>query len=271
MKKRMLNLLIIVILGVSVLISGCVSKEENIVKEKDDSQKIVIGTSGGYRPYTFVNDKGELTGFDVEVWKEIGRRIDKKIEFKTSAFSGLFGMLDINKLNTIANQITITKERKKKYLFTEPYVYYGAQLVVKKGNNTISSLKDLKGKKVGVSLGSNYEQIIREFDKNNKIEVVTYEDFQGSLQDVSLGRIDAVLNDRLAGIIAIEESGLNLQLGGKPVKLMKNAFPFVKNNKNKNLINEINKVIAEMKKDGTLTEISLKWFPVDITKNFNKE
>ncbi len=171
--------------------------------------------SGGYKPYTFIDENNELTGFDVDVWKEIGKRVGKEVEFQTAEFSGLFGLLDTGKLTTIANQITVNEKRLEKYDFSEAYVYYGAQLVVQGDNESIVDLESLKGKKVGVSLGSNYEEMVKTFDTSNEIEVITYESYQASLQDVSLGRIDAVLNDKLAGVLAIKESGLNLKLGGE--------------------------------------------------------
>lgn len=244
---------------------GQESKEES--SENVETQApIVVGMSGGYKPYTFIDDKNELTGFDVDVWKEIGKRIDREVSFKTADFSGLFGLLDTGKITTIANQITVNEKRLEKYNFSEAYVYYGAQLVVKGDNDQIVDLETLKGKKVGVSLGSNYEELVKAFDVDNEIEVITYESYQASLQDVSLGRIDAVLNDKLAGMLAIKESGLDLKLGGEPVELMFNAFPFTKTEENEELLNQVNTAIIEMREDGTLEEISLKWFDIDVTE-----
>ncbi|WP_432666033.1 amino acid ABC transporter substrate-binding protein [Wukongibacter baidiensis] len=254
-------LVLSMVLAVVLVVAACGAKPS----EEVGNEVVRIGTSGGYHPFTFMNEEGKLDGFEIDVWTEIGKRIGYDIEFNTAAFSGLFGMLDTGKIDTISNQITITEQRKEKYLFPVPYVYSGAQLIVQKGNNDIKSLEDLKGKKVGVSLGSNYEQLIREYDKNNEIEVITYEDFIGSLQDVAIGRIDAVMNDKLAGVINIKESGLDLQLGGEPVHPLENSFPFVNSEENKALIEKVNKAIEEMRKDGALTEISNKWFEVDIT------
>lgn len=256
MKKGLLGIIIIAVIAIAGI--GTLGK-------KEETKGIKIGTSGGYKPYTFQDDNGNLQGFEIDVWSEISKRTGVEVNYETSSFSGLFGMLDSGKINTIANQITITEARKAKYLFTEPYVFYGAQLVVKKGNNGIYDFETLKGKKVGVSLGSNYEEMLRKFDKNNEIEIITYESYIGSLQDVALGRIDAVLNDKLAGLTAVKESGLDIQLGGEPVKKMENAFPFADTEANKELVVEINKAIINMHKDGTFEKISLKWFPVDIT------
>ncbi|AOT69193.1 amino acid ABC transporter substrate-binding protein [Geosporobacter ferrireducens] len=260
-KKRTLALISLALLMLVVVV-GCTLNPSNEV----GNPTITIGTSGGYPPFTFMNSEGKLDGFEIDVWNEISKRIGYEVKFETAEFSGLFGMLDTGKINTISNQITITEQRKEKYLFPTPYVFSGAQLVVKKGNEEIKSLEDLKGKKIGVSLGSNYEQLIKEYDVNNEINVITYEDFIGSLQDVAIGRIDAVMNDKLAGVVNIQKSGLDLQLGGDPVKPLENSFPFVKSDDNEALIEKIDEAIIEMREDGTLENISNKWFNTDITK-----
>lgn len=254
----------IVVAIIAALIGTLVFVGTGFKSETKSEDGIIIGMSGGYKPYTFTDGEGELVGFEVDVWNEIGKRLDKKISFQTADFSGLFGLLDSNKIDTISNQITINEKRLEKYDFSTPYVYYGAQLVVASNNTDIFNLESLKGKKVGVSLGSNYEEMINAYDLENEIDVITYESYQGSLQDVSLGRIDAVLNDKLAGLTAIEESGLDLKLAGQPVEMLYNAFPFVKGNDT--LIVDVNTAIETMYEDGTFEEISLKWFPVDITK-----
>lgn len=274
--KKKLGTIGIALLLIAGLLSACTSTvspapsaddAKAVTTEVANTEPLVIkvGMTGGYKPYTFIDDKGELTGFDVAVWQAIADKIGATVEFETSEFSGLFGKLDNAQLTTIANQITVTDEREEKYLFSVPYVYYGAQLIVHKDNTSIIDLETLKGKKVGVSLGSNYETLIREFDVNKEIDIITYEDYQASLRDVSLGRIDAVLNDKLAGLSAIVESGLDIKLGGDPVSELVNAFPFVKSTENQALVVKVNEAIEALKADGTLEKISLEWFPINIT------
>ncbi|WP_026476550.1 amino acid ABC transporter substrate-binding protein [Alkaliphilus transvaalensis] len=266
LKKKSVLVVSIIMLVIMVFV-GCRSNSTNTVgNNSDDNTKVIrIGTSGGYPPFTFMNNEGNLDGFEIDVWGEIGQRIGYEVEFQASEFSGLFGMLDTGRIDTISNQITMTDVRKEKYLFPSPYVFSGAQLIVREGDESIKNLDDLKGKKIGVSLGSNYEELIRNYDVNNEIDVITYEDFIGSLQDVAIGRIDAVMNDKLAAIINIEKSGLDLQLGGDPVHPLENSFPFVNNEENADLVEKISEAIIEMRADGTLNEISNKWFSVDIT------
>ena len=258
------------IIAMSVLaimaFTGCSSTASTQSQKTEQAKVIKVGMSGGYYPYTFKDKDNNLSGFEVDVWNEIGKRTGYKPEFITASFSGLFGMLDTGKIDTIANEITITDKRKAKYIFTDPYVYSGAQMMVKKENHSIKTLADLKGKKIGVSLGSNYEQIIKDFDKNNEIKVVTYDNDGGMRQDVALGRTDAMMDDKVSALAVVQENKLPLQLAGKDVQPLENAFPFVKNDENKAVVEKVNKALADMRADGTLEKISKKWVNLDITK-----
>ena len=257
---------IVLILIAGFLIYNGQTNNETIDVKAENSEAIKVGMSGGYKPYTYLDDQGELTGFDVDVWKAIGNKLGLEVTFVTSDFSGLFGMLDAGQLTTIANQITVTDSRLEKYLFSDPYVYYGAQLAVSDGVTDIRDLETLKGKTLGVDLGTNYEEMVRLFDTDNQINIVTYDSGSGALQDVAIGRIDAYLNDKLALLTTINESGLPVVLAGEPLETLFNAFPFVVSEENEILVGQVNEAIQALQEDGTLEALSLKYFPIDITK-----
>ncbi|EJG0970929.1 amino acid ABC transporter substrate-binding protein [Vibrio parahaemolyticus] len=225
--------------------------------------EVKVGMSGRYFPFTFVK-QDKLQGFEVDMWDEIGKRNDYKIEYVTSNFSGLFGLLETGRIDTISNQITMTDERKAKYLFADPYVIDGAQITVRKGNDSIKGVDDLVGKTVAVNLGSNFEQLLRQYDKDGKINIKTYD--TGIEHDVALGRADAFVMDRLSALELIKKTGLPLELVGEPFETIQNAWPFVNNEKGQKLQAEVNKALAEMRADGTVEKISVKWFGADITK-----
>ncbi|CAH0524289.1 amino acid ABC transporter substrate-binding protein [Vibrio hippocampi] len=227
------------------------------------SQEVKVGMSGRYFPFTFV-EKDKLQGFEVDLWDEIGRRNNYKVEYVTANFSGLFGLLETGRIDTISNQITMTPARLNKYLFSQPYVIDGAQITVRKGNNEIQSIDDLAGKTVAVNLGSNFEQLLRQHDSGNKINIKTYD--TGIEHDVALGRADAFVMDRLSALELIKKTGLPLELAGEPFELIENAWPFVNNEKGKKLQQEVNATLDAMRADGTLADISTKWFTADITK-----
>ncbi|UKS28862.1 amino acid ABC transporter substrate-binding protein [Paenibacillus sp. HWE-109] len=225
-----------------------------------------IGTTAGFYPYVFQNSEtNKLEGYEVDVWTEIGKKIKYEIKWQTSEFSGLFGLLDTGKINTIANSISVTDERKKKYLFDDPYVYSGAQLVVKKGNDGIQSLENLKGKKVAIQSGTNFINFVKDFDKKGEITVVNYETAEAGFNDVALSRVDATFSTKASALATIKKTGLPLQLAGQQFNVLPAANPFVTNDENKQLVEQVNKAFQELRKDGTLGNLSKKWFTEDLT------
>ena len=226
-------------------------------------ETVKVGMSGRYFPFTF-SKQDKLQGFEVDLWNEIAKRSDYKVEFVTSSFSGLFGMLEAGHIDTISNQITMTEARLAKYAFTTPYVVDGVQVVVRKGRDDIKGIEDLKGKKVAVNLGSNFEQVLRRFDVNKEINIITYD--AGLEQDVALGRMDAFVMDRVSSTQLIQKSGLPLQLAGQPFEKIENGMPFLNKPSQIVIRDQVNKVLAEMQADGKLAEISNTWFGSDITQ-----
>lgn len=232
--------------------------------EVNNNSKIIrVGTSGTYYPFTFV-EGDQPQGFEIDVWDEIGHRLGYDIEYKNASFSGLFGMLDSDKIDVIANQITITEERSKKYYFSNPYVVSGAQIVVAKDSSVqIHSFEDLQGKRVGVDLGSNYEQILKA--KNSRGEIITYQSTDTAFNDLMIGRIDAVVIDKISALINIQEKNLPLALAGDTFEKVENAFVFAKNDRNQKLVSEVNQVLTQMTDEGTLQQISNKWLNTDVS------
>ncbi|MCL5424777.1 MAG: amino acid ABC transporter substrate-binding protein [Gammaproteobacteria bacterium] len=222
-----------------------------------------VGMSGGYFPFTYV-EQDELKGFEVDVMNAVGELSGDDIEFVTASFSGLAGMLESGRIDTIANQITITPEREAKYVFTEPYVYDGAQVVVRAGNDTIQGVEDLSGKSVAVNLGSNYEQLLRELPNADEIDIRTYE--SNIEQDVALGRVEAFVMDRVSATQVISERNLPLELAGQPFSTIENALPFRDDEAGREQRDRIDAALAELRENGTLREISEKWFNTDITQ-----
>ena len=132
-------------------------------------------------------------------------------------------------------------------------------------NNKIKTLNDLKGKKVGTSVGSNYNKILTDFDKNKEINLVYYDgNVTEIFQEISLGRLDATVNDRLTVGENIKKLGLKVKVVGNPINKVPSYFVFRKDSGD--LKNKVDKALLSMKKDGTLAKISKKWFNQDFTK-----
>ncbi len=227
-----------------------------------DTDTLRVGMSGGYFPFTFVK-LDELQGFEVDVMNAVGQETGLEVTFETMAFSGLIGALDAGRIDTIANQITITPEREAKFTFSAPYVFDGAQVVTKEGNEEITGVEDLRGKTVAVNLGSNFEQLLNALPYADEIEIKTYE--SNIAQDTALGRVDAFVMDRVSSAQLIQESPLPLQLAGQPFSEIRNALPFRDTDEGRALRDRIDVALTTLREDGTLADISQKWFGTDIT------
>ncbi|WP_035291685.1 transporter substrate-binding domain-containing protein [Clostridium sp. KNHs214] len=264
--KKIITLLLSVMLVLPLAACGKAKDTKTAAsgKEAKEQKTITVGTSGEYYPWAFKkNDK--LQGYEIDVWSEIAKRNNYKIEYKTSKFSGLIGMLDAGKIDTIAHQMSITKERLEKYNFTEPYAYSYYDFAVK-NDSSIKSFEDLKGKKVACWLGGNGEKTLRDVnkEKNLNLQIVTY-DGAPIEKEVEMGRVEAGWQGEVKTKSTIEQGNLPLRLIGAKLAFETNAYPFTKDEKNKELVESITKTIKEMREDGTLSKLSQKWFKLDTT------
>ena len=227
-----------------------------------ETDTLRVGMSGGYFPFTFVQ-QDKLQGFEVDVMNAVGEEAGLEVEFVTMSFSGLVGALDAGRIDTIANQITITPEREATFVFTQPYVIDGAQVVTREGNDAISGVEDLAGRTVAVNLGSNFEQLLRERPNADEITIKTYE--SNIAQDTALGRVDAFVMDRVSSAQLIKESPLPLELAGKPFSEIRNALPFRSDDAGTAMRDRVDAALTTLRENGTLADISQKWFDSDIT------
>lgn len=220
-----------------------------------------IGTEGTYAPFTFHDSSGQLVGFDVEIGREIAKRLGVNAEFLEGRWDGLIAGLDANRYDAVINQVGITEERKAKYDFSEPYIASKAALIVKEGNNEIKSFDDLKGKKSAQSLTSNYAKMAEAAGA----ELVATEGFDQAIQLVVNGRADATINDSLSFY------DFKKQRPDAPVTIAATqdeaAYSGVIVAKGQpELVAAINKALEEIKADGTYQDLSQKYFGVDVSQ-----
>ncbi|HEU5140641.1 MAG TPA: transporter substrate-binding domain-containing protein [Bacillales bacterium] len=227
-----------------------------------DKEVLTIGTEGVYKPFSFKNlETGKLTGYDVEVAREVAKRIDMEPKFVPTPWKSMFASLNSKRFDMIANQVGITKERKENYAFSVPYTYSGARVIVNKDNTTIKGIEDLKGKVVGTTRGSNYAK----YAKEAGAKVKYYKGIGQVLKDLSLKRVDAALNDRLFILTELDESKFDVKAVGDVFHEVKMAFAFRQEGSDQ-LVKKVNKAIKAMKEDGTLAEISKKWFGENVSE-----
>ncbi|GAB6179737.1 amino acid ABC transporter substrate-binding protein [Desulfotomaculum defluvii] len=247
-------------------LTGCGGSEEPKKETiaKAEQKTITVGTSASYYPWAFQKDD-KLQGFEIDVWNEIAKRNNYKLDFKLSKFSGLVGMLDAKQIDTIAHQMSITPERLDKYAFSEPYAYSYYDFAIK-NDSQLKTLEDLKGQKVGCWLGGNGEKTLRKLNQDNKLnlDIVTY-DGAPIEKEVELGRLAAAWQGEIKTLSTIKDNNLQLKMMGLKPIYETNAYPFVKGEAGEKLAAEITSTIKAMHEDGTLKNISEKWFVLDTT------
>ncbi|MFC7685015.1 transporter substrate-binding domain-containing protein [Ureibacillus sp. GCM10028918] len=262
-----------------LLLTACGDENEAVSKTEaanaDDAKKevLVVGSSGIYPPFISVDEDGKAQGYDVEVLEKVGEALGYEIKWEFAEFSGIFGMLDAGKIDTVSNLIAMTEERRAKYDFSTPYAYSGATLVVHEDNNTINSIEDLKGKKVGVLLGNNLHQFLEKWNEENGNEIIItpYQDVSGTYNEVASGRLDAFIDVKITAASRIRDEGLPLKLYGEDYLInFDYGFPFVRSEENEEFLKAFSAEIQKLQDNGTLKELSDKWSAIDVTIPHNQ-
>jgi polar amino acid transport system substrate-binding protein len=253
--RKMTTLVISLIAGMMLFQTALADDLVNVKKKGE----ISMAMSGQYPPFNFVDDKNHLTGFDVEIGKEIAKRIGITGVPITTAWDGIIAGLLANKYELICGSMAITEERLKSIDFSAPYYRSGAQLFVKKGS-PIKSVADMKGKKLGITLGTTYEQWVR---KNmTDIDIRTYKGVPDMVLEVMNGRIDGFISDKIVGALAIKDKGIGIELAGS--LLYEEKMGIALRQGNTPLKAAIDNALLAMKADGTYKDISMKWLGLDV-------
>ena len=227
------------------------STEKDLYTQVKDSGVLTIGTEGTYPPFTFHDDSNKLTGFDVEVAKEVAKRLGVKAEFKETQWDGMFAGLDAKRFDMIANQVGIRPDRQEKYDFSDPYAQSSGVLIVNENNNDIKSFKDLKGKSSAQSLTSNYADIA----KKNGAKLTGVEGFTQAAELIAAKRVDATVNDKIAFLdYKKQKPDAPLKVVATVDDVSQMGLMFRKDSGK--LVEEVNKALKEMKADGTTAKIS---------------
>lgn len=236
---------------------------ENLLNQVKERGTLRVGLEGTYPPFSYQGDDGKLTGFEVDFANELAKHLGVKADLKPAKWDGMLASLDSKRIDVVINQVTISDQRKQKYDFSTPYTVSGIQALVKKGNEgVIKTAADLKGKKVGVGLGTNYEEWLRQNVQG--VDIRTYDDDPTKYQDLRVGRIDAILVDRLAALDLVKKTGNTLAVTGEAFSRQESGVALRKGNED--LLKAVDGAIADMQKDGSLKALSEKWFGADVTK-----
>lgn len=224
-----------------------------------DANTLRVGTEGTYSPFSYQGPDGNLTGYDVEVVQAVGAKLGRQVEFVQTPWDAIFAGLEAERFDLVANQVTITDERRGKYDLSEPYTVSEGVIVTRADETAITSLADLRGRTTAQSATSNWAEVAREAGAN--VEAV--EGFVQAVQLLKDGRVDATVNDTLAVAEYQKARGdAGVKIAGTTGDTSEQAFAA---RKDSGLIADVNRALGELRADGTLARISDKYFGSDVS------
>lgn len=226
-----------------------------------DKGTITVGTEGTYAPFTYHDESGKLTGYDVEITRAVAAKLGIKIDFKETQWDAMLSGLNSRRFDLVANQVGLTSpERRAKYDSTTAYSYSGAVVAARDDNQAITSWESLSGLKSAQSLTSNYGEIAMKYGA----QVVGVDGMAQALQLVKQNRVDVTINDNLAILDFLQKvpnSGVKIVLQSDE----KVPAGFVFNKGNEKTIEKFNEALAQLRKDGTLKRLGEQFFGADIS------
>ncbi len=261
--KKIFALCMMLVLAVTAL-AGCGSNSA----QKEESKKIVVGLDDSFPPMGFKDEKNEIVGFDIDLAKEVAKRLGREVEFKAIDWNSKEAELKSGRVDILWNGLDITDKRKENMLFSEPYMdNRQIVFVAKNGKVSVAGEADLAGKTIGTQSGGTTEEYFENKPelKASMKEVKYYPDYINAFMDLENGRLDAVVGDEIIGRYYISKHPDEIQAIDTVIGTV-SQFGIAFRKDDQKLRDEVQKVFDEMKADGTVAKISEKWFAKDITK-----
>ncbi|WP_218220705.1 amino acid ABC transporter substrate-binding protein [Nesterenkonia sp. Act20] len=232
------------------------------LEEVQEAGVLTVGTEGTYRPFSYHEDgSGELTGFDVEIASAVGEELGVDVEFEETQWDAMFTGLESARFDVIANQVSITDDREESYQFSEPYTVSNGVIVTLEENEDITSFEDLDGATTAQSLTSNWYELATE----SGADVEAVEGWAQSVTLLEQGRVDATVNDKLTYLdYQATENNENIKIAAETEDQSFSALTFRQGSDS--LVEAVDEAMATLAEDGTLAEISEKYFGEDVTQ-----
>jgi polar amino acid transport system substrate-binding protein len=261
--KKILFLSVVLLL---VFLGGCTqTKEIDSLEKVKENGYIILGLDDTFAPMGFRDQNGDIVGFDIDLAKAVADKLGVELRLQPIAWDSKVLELNSGNIDMIWNGLTITEEREKQILFSQPYLN-NRQIVLYKDGETMSSIEDLSGLKVGVQIESSGQEAL----ENNAIfnslsEMVKFDSFSDALMDLESGRIDAIVIDEIMARYVVENGSYDVLISN--VSLGNEEYGIGFRLSDQSLKDAINKILQELQEDGTFGQISIKWFGEDIYQN----
>lgn len=233
--------------------------------EASEDNVLRVGATGQSFPNAYQEGE-ELVGYDVEVFETIAKNLGYEVEWTLTSFDGLLGQLSTGKINTIANAFEYTEERAKEYNYSTPYAYTSTGIAIHEDSN-YETVADLEGETVAGVLGSNKMTVLENYleETGLDIEVTQYETRDGPQSDTIKKAIAGYVQGKPILEATIKKSDLPLKVLEDDLENSEIGFPFAQTEEGDELREAFNAEIENMREDGTLAEISEKYYGYDIS------
>ncbi|WP_082083986.1 ABC transporter permease subunit [Gordonia sihwensis] len=249
LRPRAPALLLAVLIAAVAVVGGCGGPDGG----RSGEGVLRVGTEGTYAPFSFHDPAtGRLSGYDVDVAEAVAHQMGMRAEFVEAPWDSLFAALGADRFDVVANQVTITPERRAEYALSSPYAVGEGLVVTRADDSSIRSLNDLRGRTVAQTATSNWTQVARDAGA----QVQTVEGFTQAITLLRQGRVDATVNDSIAVYAYFAETGdSSVKISAKTGQTSDQAFAAAKGSP---LIPKIDHALDRLRADGTLTAISEK-------------
>ena len=260
MKKNTVRKLFSVMLILALLTGICAAAQADLLEDIKARGTLIIATEGNWSPWTYHDEEGKLVGLDVEIGTLIAHGLGVEPEFMETDWDSILAGVDTGRFDIACNGVGYTEARAEKYTFSTPYVYTHKVLVVAADNEEIKTIEDLKGRTTANSASSTYAQLAEEMGAT-----VTYVNTLGeTIQLLVQGRVDATINAQVSIEDYLREHPdaqikIVQMLDAEPV-----AYPVRKGEES--LAAAIDEILEAARQDGSLAEISLRYFGLDLTQ-----
>lgn len=224
------------------------------------AKDLKVAVNATFPPFEFVNAQTkELTGFEMDLMKAMAKKAGHTVTFQNMGFDGIIPAILSGSVDVGASGFSITDERKKKVLFVDPFYESGLTILVsKKSAGSIKGFADLKGKKVAVQIGTTAATKAKEIPD---AKITTFNHAGEAILELANGGVDAIINDKpVTDYILTQQPKVAKETVHLPELLTADPMGMAVSKENAALQQELNKALADLKKDGTYDQLYKKWF-----------
>jgi len=258
--KKVLVVILVLALAFSLVACG---------KSGSSDETLKVAIDDTYPPMEYVNDNGDLEGFDIEMAQALAKEMGVEIEFVSTGWDGIFGGLAADQYDAIISSVSMTTDRMETMDFSNPYLSNGQVIMVAPGDDSIATMEDLAGKIVGVQFATTADEAATKVLDKVEFEKVAFDDMTVCLAAMKAGQVDCIVADMAVAIAAVQESPDAYTITS--VALTNEPIAIAVNKGNTELLDDFNAALKVIQGDGTLSAISEKYLGGDYTQNIDTE